>query len=129
MVWALPQLLPTVQALLLDTISIALFNKPFLPERPPGAVQLLAQAVAGGEHQGPALIKVSLRTLSAINFDNVPLLPFVYSITEFLDYADPSVRKVRTLRRPVGWLTAGCVRTPCVSGCAGIACITCIRTT
>lgn len=95
---ALPQLLSTVQALLLDTISIALFNKPFSVERPPAAVQLLAQAVAGGEHQGAALVKVSLRTLSAIDFDSVPLLSFVFSITEFLDYADPSVRKVRVLQ-------------------------------
>ncbi len=94
MVRALPQLLPTVQALLLDTISIALFNKPFSPDRPPTAVQTLSQAISGGEHQGSALIKVSLRTLSAIDFDAVPLLPFVYSITEFLDNPDPSVRKV-----------------------------------
>lgn len=114
---ALPQLLPTVQALLLDAISIALFNKPFTAERPPAAVQLLSQAVAGGEHQGSALIKVSLRTLSAIDFDSVPLLPFVYSITEFLDYADPSVRKVVCCGIRVLWY-------PCVATCtAALACV------
>ncbi len=51
---ALPDLLPRVQELLLDLLSLVLARRPFSPATPPVTLQSLQAAIASGEPRGAA---------------------------------------------------------------------------
>jgi FKBP12-rapamycin complex-associated protein len=93
-VGALPSLLPRVQALLLDLLSLALARRPFTPASPPATVAALQQALAAGELQGPALTRLALHTLGGFCWAPHALLDFVRdAVAPYLDENDGGVRR------------------------------------
>ena len=91
---SLPVLLPKVQSLLLDLLSLALTRRPFFPTASASTVQVLQAALVQGEVQGTALIRLALQTLA--NFSLIPhqLLDFVKNfVMPYLDEADPAIRR------------------------------------
>jgi hypothetical protein len=119
-VGALPDLLPRVQALLLDLLSLALARRPFCAATPPATVAALQAALAGGELQGAALTRLALHTLGGFAWHPHRLLDFVRdAVTPHLDDGDSAVRRaaavaachvleqhVRHARRPAARLPA-----------------------
>ena len=117
---ALPDLLPRVQALLLDLLSLVLARRPFSPATPAATVSALQQALAAGELQGSTLTRLALQTLGTFSWTPHPLLGFVRDhVTPFLDDNDGAVRRaaavaachvleqhVQHSRRPGGRLPA-----------------------
>lgn len=119
-VGALPDLLPRVQALLLDLLSLALARRPFSPATPAATVAALQQALSSGELQGSALTRLALHTLGSFSWVPHPLLDFVRDhVAPYLDDNDSGIRRaaavaavhvleqhVRHSRRPGGRLPA-----------------------
>lgn len=119
-VGALPDLLPRVQALLLDLLSLVLARRPFNPATPPATISALQQALAAGELQGGALTRLALHTLGGFSWTPHHLLDFVRDqVTPYLDDNDGAVRRaaavaschvleqhVQYSRRPGGRLPA-----------------------
>ena len=119
-VGALPDLLPRVQSLLLDLLSLVLARRPFSPATPPATVAALQQALAAGELQGSALTRLALHTLGSFSWVPHPLLDFVRDhVTPYLDDHDSTIRRsaavaachvleqhVQYSRRPGGRLPA-----------------------
>ncbi|KAL4435039.1 hypothetical protein ABPG77_003864 [Micractinium sp. CCAP 211/92] len=119
-VGALPDLLPRVQALLLDLLSLVLARRPFNPATPPATVAALQQALSSGELQGSALTRLALHTLGSFSWVPHPLLDFVRDhVAPYLDDNDSGTRRaaavaavhvleqhVRHSRRPGGRLPA-----------------------
>jgi FKBP12-rapamycin complex-associated protein len=95
---ALPELLPRVQSLLLDLISLVLARKPLNSSTPAATVSVLQAALVNGEMQGPALIRLALQTLG--NFTMVPhaLLDFVRDhVMIYLDDIESQTRRVAAI--------------------------------
>lgn len=93
-VGALPDLLPRVQALLLDLLSLALARRPFSPATPPATVAALQAALAAGELQGPALTRLALSTLGSFSWTPHRLLDFVRDhVAPYLDDHDSATRR------------------------------------
>ncbi|KAI3435635.1 hypothetical protein D9Q98_001694 [Chlorella vulgaris] len=119
-VGALPELLPRVQALLLDLLSLVLARRPFSAATPSATISALQQALAGGELQGSALTRLALHTLGGFSWTPHHLLDFVRDhVTPYLDDNDGAVRRaaavaachvleqhVQYSRRPGGRLPA-----------------------
>jgi FKBP12-rapamycin complex-associated protein len=119
-VGALPDLLPRVQALLLDLLSLALARRPFSPATPAATVAALQGALAAGELQGPALTRLTLHTLGSFSWTPHLLLDFVRDhVAPYLDDNDSGIRRsaavaachvleqhVQYSRRPGGRLPA-----------------------
>ena len=95
---ALPDLLPRVQALLLDLLSLVLARRPFSPATPSTTVQALQGAVTTGELQGAALTRLALQTLGGFNLVPHQLLDFVRDyVVPYLDDNDASLRRAAAL--------------------------------
>lgn len=93
-VGALPDLLPRVQALLLDLLSLALARRPFSPATPPATVAALQAALQAGELQGPMLTRLALHTLGSFSWTPHQLLDFVRDhVAPFLDDNDSGTRR------------------------------------
>lgn len=119
-VGATPDLLPRVQALLLDLLSLALARRPFSPATPPATVAALQAALGAGELQGAALTRLALGTLGSFSWTPHHLLDFVRDhVTPYLDDNDSATRRaaavaavhvleqhVQYARRPGGRLPA-----------------------
>lgn len=95
---ALPDLLPRVQRALLDLLSLVLARRPYNPNTTPAAVNVLQQALAGGDLQGPSLTRLALHTLSVFNLVPHHLLHFVRDfVLPYLDDMEPSTRRAAAL--------------------------------
>ena len=95
---AIPELLPRVQRALLDLLSLVLARKPYNTSTTPAAVNVLQQAIAGGDLQGPALTRLALHTLGMFNLVPHPLLEFVRDyVLPYLDDVEPSTRRAAAL--------------------------------
>ena len=95
---ALPDLLPRVQDLLLDLLSLVLAKRPFNPMAPASQVTALQTAVLNTDLQGNALTKLALQTLGSFELSSHPLLDFTRDhVVPFLDDHDPSVRRSAAL--------------------------------
>lgn len=119
-VGALPDLLPRIQALLLDLLSLALARRPFSPATPAATVAALQGALAAGELQGPALTRLTLHTLGSFSWTPHLLLDFIRDhVSPYLDDNDSGIRRsaavaachvleqhVQYSRRPEGRLPA-----------------------
>ena len=95
---ALPELLPDVQVHLLDALSLVLARRPFSPATPQARFQALSLALASGEAQGNALVRLSLQTISRFDFGAVGLLDFMRDhILPYVDDADKDIRQLAVL--------------------------------
>ena len=95
---ALPELLPRVQRALLDLLSLALARRPYNATTSPAAVSVLQQALANGDLQGSALIRLALHTLAMFSLVPHPLLDFVRDhVLPYLEDPEPSTRRAAAL--------------------------------
>ena len=91
---SLPALLPKVQALLLDLLSLALTKRPFFAGASSTKVQILQNALAQGEIQGAALTHLALQTFASFSLIPHQLLDFVKDfVMPYLDDPDSAIRR------------------------------------
>jgi len=97
-VGALPDLLPKVQEILLDLLSLVLARRPFTPNKPAHAVMALQNALHAGELQGIPLLRLALHTLGSFDLTSHPLLDFTKDhVVPYLDDNDASIRRCAAL--------------------------------
>eukprot|EP00887_Chlorella_sp_A99_P006163 scaffold3.g6163.t1 len=95
---ALPALLPRVQSMLLDLLSLALARKPINPSTSSSTLQTLQAALAAGELQGAAQTRLALATLATFTFVPYPLLDFARDyVLPYLDDNDALIRRAAAL--------------------------------
>lgn len=95
---AIPELLPRVQRALLDLLSLVLARKPYNTTTSAAAVNVLQQAIAAGDLQGPPLTRLALHTLGMFTLVPHPLLDFVRDyVLPYLDDVEPSTRRAAAL--------------------------------
>lgn len=95
---ALPELLPRVQSLLLDLISLVLARKPFNSTTPPAIVAVLQTALTSGELQGAVLTRLALQTLASFTMVPHALLDFVRDhVMIYLDDVESQTRRVAAI--------------------------------
>lgn len=95
---ALPDLLPRVQDLLLDLLSLALARRPFNPATHASTVHALQVSLVGGDLQGSPLIRLALQTLGGFSLVPHPLLEFVRDhVVPYLDDPEPPTRRAAAL--------------------------------
>lgn len=95
---SLPDLLPRVQALLLDLLSLALARRPYSGLTPAATVHALQSALANGDLQGPALTRLALHTLGGFSLVPHPLLDFVRDhVAPYLEDPEPPTRRAAAL--------------------------------
>lgn len=91
---SLPTLLPRVQSLLLDLLSLALTSKPFFATSSGHKLQILQNALVQGDIQGQPLKRLALQTFAGFSLIPHQLLDFAREfIMPFLDDQDSFIRK------------------------------------
>eukprot|EP00798_Chlamydomonas_sp_ICE-L_P022752 gene22752-29919_t len=90
---AIPELLEDIQYRLLDLLSLVLAKRPFNPYTAQQKFQALSAALATGELQGNALIKLALQTLGTFDFGQVNLLEFMRD--HILGYSDDVDKEIQ----------------------------------
>ncbi|KAL6771425.1 TOR1 [Auxenochlorella protothecoides x Auxenochlorella symbiontica] len=95
---ALPDLLPRVQELLLDLLSLVLARRTHGALTPPATVAALQAALAVGELQGQALTRMALQTFAQFRFAPHSLLEFIRDhVVPCLDNGEASIRRAAVL--------------------------------
>lgn len=95
---SLPELLPRVQWLLLDLLSLVLARRPYSNNSSPAVIHTLQVALVNGDLQGAALTRLALQTLGTFSLVPHPLLDFVRDhVVPFLDDPDPATRRAAAL--------------------------------
>jgi len=95
---SLPDLLPSVQSLLLDLLSLVLARRPFSSNTQAYIVHALQAALVNGDLQGPPLTRLALQTLGNFSLAPHPLLDFVRDhVVPFLDDPEPPTRRAAVL--------------------------------
>ncbi|GIL87381.1 hypothetical protein Vretimale_1690 [Volvox reticuliferus] len=95
---ALPELLEDIQYQLLDLLSLVLSKRPFNSSTTQPKFAALSAAIAAGELQGNALIKLALQTLGTFDFGGIQLLEFMRDhILLYTEDPDKEIRQAAVL--------------------------------
>ncbi|GIL44136.1 hypothetical protein Vafri_1666 [Volvox africanus] len=95
---SLPELLEDIQYQLLDLLSLVLSKRPFNSSTTQPKFAALSAAIAAGELQGNALIKLALQTLGTFDFGGIQLLEFMRDhILLYTEDPDKEIRQAAVL--------------------------------
>ncbi|EFJ44271.1 target of rapamycin, growth-regulatory PI3K-like protein kinase [Volvox carteri f. nagariensis] len=95
---ALPELLEDIQYQLLDLLSLVLSKRPFNSATTQPKFAALSAAIAAGELQGNALIKLALQTLGTFDLGGIQLLEFMRDhILAYTEDPDKEIRQAAVL--------------------------------
>ncbi|GLC61314.1 hypothetical protein PLESTB_001742500 [Pleodorina starrii] len=95
---ALPELLEDIQYQLLDLLSLVLSKRPFNSSTTQPKFAALSAAIAAGELQGNALIKLALQTLGTFDLGGIQLLEFMRDhILAYTEDPDKEIRQAAVL--------------------------------